>query len=66
MDFGNVVLQQDEGPDHSPILVASVDDSIIKGHNDIYRPAFIDFLRVFIMLSTEQTGDEPTPKPAGP
>ena len=44
MDFGDVVLQQDGGRDHSPIIVASVDNSIIKGHNDIYRPAFVDFL----------------------
>ena len=66
MDFGDVILRQDGGPDHSPIIVASVDNSIIKGHNDIYRPAFVDFLRLFIMLSAEQTGDKPTPKPAGP
>ena len=58
VEFGDVVLRQDKGPDHSPILVASVDDSIIKGHNDIYRPAFVDFLRWFIMLSAEQGRDE--------
>ena len=66
VEFGDVVLRQDKGPDHSPILVASVDDSIIKGHNDIYRPAFIDFLRWFIMLSAEQGRDETAPETAGP
>lgn len=35
----------------NPFLVISVDDQIIHGHNDIYRPVFIDFLRQLILLS---------------
>jgi hypothetical protein len=35
----------------NPFLVIGVDDQVIHGHNDIYRPAFIDFLRQMILLS---------------
>ena len=53
MRFGQATLTYEKGPRNSPIVVASVDDTIIKGHNDIYRPAFIAFLRDFIMLAAE-------------
>lgn len=35
----------------NPFLVIGVDNQIIHGHNDIYRPAFINFLRQMILLS---------------
>ncbi len=51
MEFPTATLRYEKGPNPTPILVVSVDNKIIRGHNDIYRPAFIDFLRYFIMLS---------------
>ncbi len=35
----------------NPFFVISVDNEIINGHNDIYRPVFVDFMRYFIQLS---------------
>ncbi len=62
MTFPTASLVYEQGPStqnldkrspFSPIQVISVDNEIITGHNDIYRPAFIDFLRFYIMLSTQ-------------
>ena len=35
----------------NPFFVISVDNEIINGHNDIYRPVFVDFMRYFIQLA---------------
>jgi hypothetical protein len=51
-----------------PFMVVQVDNRIIEGHNQIYRPAFIDFLRFFISLTVEHPGSGGTagePAPAG-
>jgi len=36
-----------------PFMVVQVDNRIIEGHNQIYRPVFINFLRFFISLTVE-------------
>ncbi len=65
MTFPTATLVYEQGPStqnrdkrsaFSPIQVIAVDNQIITGHNDIYRPAFVDFLLYYIMLSTEPTG----------
>ncbi len=62
VDFPGSKLRRDDGPGpdgepkappRTPVLVVAVDNEIISGHNDIYRPVFIDFLRYFIVLSQE-------------
>jgi len=53
MKFSTATLEPKQGSPFSPLLMVSVDDSIIQGHNDIYRPAFIKFLTDFIYLLDE-------------
>lgn len=59
--FPGSVLKHDpyEKKSHAlnPLFVISTDDEVIKGHNDIYRPVFVDFVRYFMLLAT--------PAPAG-
>ncbi len=45
-----------QSPPFSPLMVVEVGDDIVTGHNDIYREAFVDFLRYFIMLSADAAG----------
>jgi len=41
-----------------PFMVVEVDNQIIEGHNQIYRPVFVDFLRFFISLTVTHPGAE--------
>ena len=61
---GAVLRHDPARPSHplNPYLVVSVDDRVIHGHNDIYRPAFIQVLRQLLVLSAplgpnERAGD---------
>ncbi len=51
MTFPTATLRHDKYSPFTPLQVISVDEKIITSHNDIYQPAFIDFLRYYIMLS---------------
>ena len=37
-----------------PFLVVEVDNEIITGHSQIYKPVFVDFLRYFIAVTVEE------------
>ena len=58
--FPTATLKFEKGPEHSPIFVVSVANEIINNHNDIYRPAFINFLRFFILMSVDPTEPDET------
>lgn len=61
--FPGSVLKHDpyEAKSHplNPLFVISVDDEIIHGHNDIYRPVFVDFVRYFMLLATPAADTRP-------
>lgn len=38
----------------NPMFVIATDNEIINGHNDIYRPVFVDFIRYFMLLATPE------------
>lgn len=59
MSFPTADLRHDNHSPYLPIQMISVDPKIIQDHNDIYQPAFIDFLRNYILLAAgpEESGD---------
>jgi hypothetical protein len=43
---------------HSPFVVIGTDPSVIKGHNDIFNPVFVGFLRMYVSAIERQQFDE--------
>lgn len=39
---------------HNPYLNVKVDKQLIAGHNDVFRPEIMEFIRMLIVLSTEE------------
>jgi len=57
VEFPTANLRHDKFSPYTPIQMISVDPKIIQDHNDIYQPAFIDFLRYYILLAEEPYED---------
>lgn len=38
----------------NPYLNVRVDERLISGHNDVFRPEIMEFLRMLIVLSTSE------------
>ena len=39
---------------HNPYLNVKVDKRLIKNHNDVFRPEIMEFIRMLIVLSTQE------------
>jgi hypothetical protein len=40
--------------EHSPFVVIGTDKTVIKGHNDIFNPVFVGFLRMYVRAIEEE------------
>ncbi len=55
---GSVLTHEHNSVGRNPYLLIKVDKKIIPGHNEIYDPRVIEFLRHFILVSTQETGEK--------
>lgn len=55
---GSVLAHEHNSVGRNPYLLIKVDQQIIPGHNEIYDPRVIEFLRHFILVSTQETGEK--------